>query len=263
MDVESLISAVLKKPAIWDKRGKDHANRNVVKRAWKDISKELKHDETALKNKWKSLRDYFSTEYNKRLEARSGDAASNQPQSKWLHFSQLLFLKDIVAPRSSFDSLDLDSVEDNPVICHESLPEITTQGSNVESQGPDTFPNPEAPEPGPSQELSPGSSSSQSRPTRGARPRKRSRDSLDNYSELIEIEERKLQYFNQKIENAEQTNDADFLFLKSLYPFMKMVPQHLKLSARNRLQSVLQEFVYPTPTVQRSQPYKDRPQDAD
>ncbi|XP_064610707.1 uncharacterized protein LOC135474942 [Liolophura sinensis] len=266
MDVESLISAVFRKPAIWDKRRKDHANRNVVNRAWKEIREKLKHDETALKNKWKSLQDYFATEYNKRSVPRSGDAASNHPQSKWQFFNQLFFLKDIVAPRTLFDSLDLNNFEGNqpsPGIADESATEVDTQGSNVESQGPDTFDNLtafEAPEPGPFQEFSPGPPSSKRTNTRAGLPKKRSRDSSDSYRELIDIEERKLQYLSQKRENAEQTNDADFQFLKSLYPYMKMVPEHLKLCVRNRIQSVLQEFVYPPTVQQRSQ---SQPQDLD
>lgn len=229
--------------------------------------------ETALKNKWKSLRDYFATEYNKRPVPRSGDAGSNRPQSKWQFFNQLIFLKDIVAPRTSFDSLDLDNLEGNqpsPGIADDSATEVDTQGSNVESQGPDTFDDPtalEAPEPGPLQEFSPGASSSKRTNTTARPPKKRSRDSSDSYRELIDIEERKLQYLSQKRENADQTNDADFLFLKSLHPYMKMVPEHLKLSVRNRLQSVLEEFVYPQTVQQRSQPYTQpytsQPQDGD
>ena len=45
MDVDTLIAAVYNKPTIWDKRRKDHANRNSVEIAWKAISQELNVDD--------------------------------------------------------------------------------------------------------------------------------------------------------------------------------------------------------------------------
>ena len=41
MDTEILIAEVFKRPCIWDKRIKEYANRNIVDRAWKEISKEM------------------------------------------------------------------------------------------------------------------------------------------------------------------------------------------------------------------------------
>ena len=41
MDVDQLIAAVFTKPLIWDKRMKEYANRNLVDKAWKEISKEM------------------------------------------------------------------------------------------------------------------------------------------------------------------------------------------------------------------------------
>ena len=42
MDVDQLIAAVYKRECIWDKRKKEYANRNVVEKAWKEISIEMK-----------------------------------------------------------------------------------------------------------------------------------------------------------------------------------------------------------------------------
>ncbi|GFO04593.1 hypothetical protein PoB_003109800 [Plakobranchus ocellatus] len=47
------------------------------------------------------------------------------------------------------------------------------------------------------------------------------------------------------------TNVTGFLFLKSLHPYLKMVPFHLKLSAHKCLQSVLEEFFNPQSTSSR------------
>ncbi|GFS23564.1 transcription factor Adf-1 [Elysia marginata] len=58
-----------------------------------------------LKKKWKYLRDNFSIKYSKRPVSRSGDGADNLPASKWQYFQQLLFLKDVISPRSCTGSL--------------------------------------------------------------------------------------------------------------------------------------------------------------
>ena len=41
MDADKLIADVFKRPAIWDKRRHEHANRNVLDKAWKEISNEM------------------------------------------------------------------------------------------------------------------------------------------------------------------------------------------------------------------------------
>lgn len=41
MEVELLISKVFERAPLWDKRDKQHANRNVTDKLWKEVSKEL------------------------------------------------------------------------------------------------------------------------------------------------------------------------------------------------------------------------------
>ena len=41
MEVELLISKVFERAPLWDKRDKQHANRNVIDKLWKEVSKEL------------------------------------------------------------------------------------------------------------------------------------------------------------------------------------------------------------------------------
>lgn len=42
IDIEQFITCVFLKPAIWDKRQKDHSNRNCVEKSWHEISVEMK-----------------------------------------------------------------------------------------------------------------------------------------------------------------------------------------------------------------------------
>ena len=39
IDIEQLISLVFQRPALWDKRLKDHGNRYVIAKHWKEICK--------------------------------------------------------------------------------------------------------------------------------------------------------------------------------------------------------------------------------
>lgn len=41
MDVETLIAAVYKRQPLWDKRNKQHANRNTTDRLWREIATEM------------------------------------------------------------------------------------------------------------------------------------------------------------------------------------------------------------------------------
>ncbi|GFS20704.1 transcription factor Adf-1 [Elysia marginata] len=216
--------------------------------------------EAALKNKWKSLRDYFSAEYGKRPVARSGDGASSHPKSRWQYFQQLLFLKDIVTPRASFDSLELDApgvIEDSPIAPtqqdHDDSGEFESQSTSSISRPQEGIEEFEYTEPGPSRD-SPGSTKrTKIQPTKEGPFQKRKKDN-PSYREILDIEAKKLELLREREQKNEMTNDADFLFLKSLHPYLQMVPQHLKLAVGNRLQSVLEDFVYPPATSHRSPP---------
>jgi hypothetical protein len=44
IDGDQLIALVFERQAIWDKRAKQHSNRNYVEKCWKEISIEMKID---------------------------------------------------------------------------------------------------------------------------------------------------------------------------------------------------------------------------
>ncbi|KAK4322772.1 hypothetical protein Pmani_006440 [Petrolisthes manimaculis] len=86
MDVELLISKVFVRPALWDKRNKLHANKNVVDKLWAEICRDFDCEEVVVKKKWKYLRDQFAVELGKYPPPRSGDPADVTQISKWQYF---------------------------------------------------------------------------------------------------------------------------------------------------------------------------------
>ena len=206
--------------------------------------------ETALRKKWKYLREKFVSEYIKRPTRRSGGAAERSCRpSKWPYFPQLMFLKDIVRSRASSGSIsptteaaivppaDPGPAEDvtfNDAASHgsqDSLVKIETNESEEAIGNPKEF----LENAGPSFQL-PGSSK-----------RKRESQEEDFYQRMCNVEERKLQYLLAKRiqkETEADREDADLMFFKTLLPHVRKIPEHIKLRFQSRIQSVVEEFAY-------------------
>ncbi|XP_026727727.1 uncharacterized protein LOC113493894, partial [Trichoplusia ni] len=103
MDVDTFISVIHARPAIWDLHSDLYSNRNEKIKAWEEIcylfinnfkDKNRKEKSTAviaatLQRKWKSLRDSFNREIGK--QNKSGSGASGRKE--YIYFKQLSFLK--------------------------------------------------------------------------------------------------------------------------------------------------------------------------
>lgn len=170
--------------------------------------------EAALKYKWKSLRDYFALEYSRRPVARSGDGADNQSVSKWQYFKQLLFLKDVITPRASFDSLQASSTnsQESSAECEAT----ERQDEQIPSSVADFQDQPQE-STGPSTSQVAGTSSEKRNEVR-----KRKREKADNYKELlVDIEERKLQYLKEVNKSETLQTMTTFYSLSHYYPTWK------------------------------------------
>ena len=91
-----------------------------------------------LKKKWKYLRDQFAIEWGKLPPARSGDSAEDTQLPKWQYFKSLLFLKDIVTPRTTKGPLKLllannsaYAVSSQDLIEEESQVSLHDEGNNT------------------------------------------------------------------------------------------------------------------------------------
>ena len=194
------------------------------------------------------MRDYFGTEYSKRPVARYGDGGDGlSSTSKWQYFNQLLFLKDIVAPRKSSGSLgtlvnnDIETASGasvdfqglEPISSVESVdPELAnvdatdTPGGMVSGTTSPTIPTPQE----------------TSTPQR-SRGKKRKVDSLNHYEKLLELEQQKIKLLADR-NPVDDAKDDDLLFFKSLLPYIKKIPDKRKMSFRSRVQMLVEEYAY-------------------
>lgn len=193
--------------------------------------------ESTLRKKWKNLRDYFGAEYSKRPVPRSGDGAEESTQtSKWQYYQQMLFLKDIVAPRrcqSSLESIvsDVDSQSHNQFTVPEPAPECDNEHYDIPASSSAASHS----------ECQPGPS-----PTPQAIGKKRKSTVSPGVlyqQKLLDLEEKKLELLTQHNEKNDE-NDDDLLFLKSLLPYIKRIPAERKLSFRSGVQRVVENFAF-------------------
>ena len=75
-------------------------------------------------------------------------------------------------------------------------------------------------------------------------PRKRSKKETHNDS-ILDIERQKIQYLKEKAERKERPEDDDLLFFKSLLPYVKNIPNHMKLRFRSHINSVVEQYAVP------------------
>ncbi|RVE49701.1 hypothetical protein evm_005676 [Chilo suppressalis] len=240
MNIEALIAKVFLNPAVWDKRDKNHANRNVVDRCWQNIAGVMGVEEAALRKKWKYLRDQFCVEFSKIKQPRSGDPGGETSHDpKWPHYRSLLFLKDIVRPRASSGNLREPSqetyTEAAPINAQEEFIEINDEFHNVSEDL--------------NEDLSEGDPCSMADVPQAVtkevkKTQKRRHDSNAKYNAaIIEIETKKAKLLEDTLKNR-QTEDDDLLFFRALLPHVKKIPPHRKLRFRNRVQEVVDEFAY-------------------
>ena len=77
--------------------------------------------------------------------------------------------------------------------------------------------------------------------------RKRQCQDEDYYSRLCSIEEKKLEIMLDRIigkKSDADREDEDLMFLKTLLPHIRKIPQHMKLRFQSRMQNVVEKFAY-------------------
>ncbi|CAF4891549.1 unnamed protein product [Pieris macdunnoughi] len=238
LDNEVLIALVFDKQCLWDKTHKFHSNRNVTDKCWKEISLEMKQDESKIRKRWRYLRDQFAVELGKISPSRSGDEATTV-YPKWPYFKPLLFLKPMVKARLTTGSLTRQRSHSNSAVSLDSETEYTQTTNDHDcslSPGPSNMEDTDASDQPTVSPAMPVSKIALKRPKRTINDK------------LLDIENQKLKFLQDKEKSRQnRTTDADnehILFFKSLIPHIEKIPQHMLLSFRNRIQSVVDEFAY-------------------
>ncbi|KAJ8977834.1 hypothetical protein NQ317_011918 [Molorchus minor] len=128
MDSEKLISLVYENRCLWDMKNKQYHNRDISRKTWEKISKEMNANITAIKGRWRGLRDTFRKELSKLPKKRSGDEGGPTIKPAWPYYENLLFLKDQFASRTLNSNIpDVNSVGNSDTEENEDAIETVTQ----------------------------------------------------------------------------------------------------------------------------------------
>ncbi|XP_031337150.1 uncharacterized protein LOC116166341 [Photinus pyralis] len=92
MDVETLISLVQAKEAIYDPKHPKHRDRDFIAAVWRGIARELNTTDAEVKAKWQNLRSNYMREKRKLKSVPSGAATNSVPKITWPYFKFLWFL---------------------------------------------------------------------------------------------------------------------------------------------------------------------------
>lgn len=197
-----------------------------------------------LRKKWKYLRDQFAVEVGKTPPPRSGDPGG-RPESKWPYFKSLMFLLGIIKPRTSSGNLTSNNRTEQqdediePMASDSNETEPTRDVQEIESQVTHIQEGPQQ-----TQQVDPTYTNFPSSETY-SRKRKRTDGNTKYNQQMIYIEEKKASLLERVInERGCNNNNDDALFFQSLLPHVSKIPEHLKLRFRNRVQSLVEEFLY-------------------
>ncbi|GFR77115.1 transcription factor Adf-1 [Elysia marginata] len=267
MDVEALIASVQKRPPIWDGGNKLHANRDTLDLLWKEISDELGCEEMLLRRKWKYLRDNFAVEYSKCFRRGATNTYFSLGLSKWVYLRPLLFLKSVVRPRLKhvkgarpFDETGVFSEENScldmglnvQVKQEDSLGHVTGEAEEYLEPASDDIDNHQDDEYDDGQESFGSDAAGVPETHQPSLPRghkrKRDQDELSkthaNDSSYSHRKRSLLLADRQQGASAAEDSDVDLMFLKTLLPHIKLIPQHNKLRFQRKLMVVVETFAY-------------------
>uniref|UniRef100_A0A1A9X5R9 MADF domain-containing protein n=1 Tax=Glossina brevipalpis TaxID=37001 RepID=A0A1A9X5R9_9MUSC len=129
---EKLINAVAKREEIYNKHLLGYRNRLIKEKNWHVISKEVGRSVDECKGRWRTLRDRFLREFNK----KTGGVTSSG-NLKWKFYDRLEFLSDHLSPKVTETSLYLESPIEIPETPIEEISE--TNHAPFRKSGEDKF----------------------------------------------------------------------------------------------------------------------------
>lgn len=172
----------------------------------------------AVQRKWKNLRDRYAREESKMKAMKSGSGGKRK--TSYMYAQQLSFLRDVMAYRATTSSLQTSSERESQ----------QTQGEQADRNADNVENLNEHPTPEESPFLNKKTSAKRRR--------------LDQVESKIILA---LEANAARQERLEKNEDDDRLFLLSLLPIMKTIPDHLKLSSRVEIMQTVNKYAtYPT-----------------
>ncbi|XP_063794388.1 bromodomain-containing protein 4-like isoform X2 [Pseudophryne corroboree] len=245
IDIDQLIHMVQDRPELYDPKVPSYADRYKKRKAWEEIcsavvpdwelcsEKEKNIKAKEIQTRWRSLKDCFRRELTlqKKLE-KSGIPTSRR--RKYVHYDGLLFLEPTMKLRDIKDPVEI------------------LQPIDVEQVASPTQPPPPPP-PLPPPPPPPPPPASTPAPTPAAP--KRNKKKAANTSES-EWEKHLLSVMNTLKKKTEQKSDPDEIFLRSLLPFVKKVPEHQKIDMQLSMMHVVKKFMGPVQPAAKTSTWK-------
>lgn len=230
-DTEKFIEEIQKRPAIYDVNRSEYNDRNAKMTAWDEVcqvmvptwprltNEERNLEEKNLRGKWRNIRDYFTKELKLQKSQQLG--LGSRKRRKYMYFDQLLFLMPTVenkrntgATLTQCKSEESEGEVDNPVI--EEYDEPLSHGASL-TTGRDHL------QPGASYKMCP------------RYPKQLCETAFTSFDN--EIHDMLSSNSSQRITYDE--DDYDKMFLLSLLPIIRQVPEEKKLDVRIQIQQVL------------------------
>lgn len=114
-EISALISAVQKRPALWDGGCSDYKLAHIKCECWKQVAEELgiqNVDSFEARNKWNALRSLFKANLGKIRAKKSGQGTSEIATVSWAHFSEMMFIEsaEVLQSVESVSTLPLVSL---------------------------------------------------------------------------------------------------------------------------------------------------------
>ncbi|XP_014604754.1 PREDICTED: uncharacterized protein LOC106787151 [Polistes canadensis] len=236
-DTEKFIKEIEKRPAIYDTNRSEYNDRNAKMSAWEEVfqvmvpnwwrlsDEERNMEEKSLRGKWRNIRDYFMKEFKLQLQISLQPDSVRRKRKKYIYYDQLLFLMPIVENKLRIMSTagnqckseksEGEGEGDNPVIeesdvpLAHAVPSLTTGREYVQTNA-----------------------SFKMCPRYPKQLYETSFASFDNESHDILPS-----HSGQHVTIDEE--DYDKMFLLSLLPTIRQIPEEKKLDVRIQMQQVL------------------------
>lgn len=94
---EALIRAVRRRPPLWDLQDKYYKDSEHKALLWAEAARELGSEVSAIKLKWKGLRDTFRKHFKISRDGSRREAGADETRgTTWKFFKHMLFLSDVV-----------------------------------------------------------------------------------------------------------------------------------------------------------------------
>ncbi|XP_076179004.1 uncharacterized protein LOC143152591 [Ptiloglossa arizonensis] len=221
-DTETFVELVRDRPALWDVRSEEYADKIKKKECWLEIfrvmvknfdnfSVETKERTSAkIQRKWKSLRNCFTRELTKQKSEKTGAGASNR--KKYVYFDILTFLIPALTDKSTSSYLLTETDEDKASSVRDKDRDgETTMGKERDREKETAFPG-----------------------------LKRKRNETDDF--LQDFSETPKRSSKRRTQHENLPEDDDKLFLISLHKDLKSIPAERKLMAKAELIQVLNRY---------------------